>query len=137
MITDKIIKGAGTHRILAALYERDRTSRELKNIVGAINSHSRFSGEYMARLVVNGFVLETETGWSITALGRKKYESMGSPDKGSGTTKYHVPPHLSGVWQGHLYPASVRPGSMDYLKYPSLRGSHLYYADGRITKVEE
>ncbi|MDV7399524.1 hypothetical protein RZS08_49380, partial [Arthrospira platensis SPKY1] len=54
--TGSIVRNAGSHRILYALLHDERTSKELKNVVGAINSVARFDGEYMARLTKSGLV---------------------------------------------------------------------------------
>lgn len=137
MITDKIIRGAGSHRILIALIERSRTSKELRRLVGAVNSTKKFEGEYMARLEANGYVFLEGERWSITVKGTQKCASLGGPKPG-GVAGPRVPV------QSHTLPASIwdrppaaRPGSMDFLNWPSRRGSRLYYRDGRIETVED
>lgn len=136
MITDKIIRGAGSHRILLALIERSRTSKELRRLVGAVNSTKKFEGEYMARLEANGYVFAVEGRWSITVKGTQKCESLGLPKLG-GVAGPRV------LIESRTLPTSIwerapapRPGSLDFLEFPSRRGNRLYYRDGRIEIVE-
>lgn len=132
MITDKIVKGAGSHRILMALRERPRTSKELKRLVGAINSVSRFDGEYMDRLLANGYVILDGEFWDITVKGRQKCEALGDPEKvvraGSRTKEFSA-----AVIER---PPVLRPGSLDFQERPSRRGDYLYYRDGRVEKAK-
>lgn len=137
MITDKIIRGAGSHRILLALIERSRTSKELRRLVGAVNSTKKFEGEYMARLEANGYAYLADGLWSITVKGAQKCEALGGPKPG-GVAGPRVPV------QSHVLPTSIwerppaaRPGSMDFINWPSRRGDRLYYRDGRIEIVED
>lgn len=137
MITDKIIRGAGSHRILLALIERGRTSKELRRLVGAVNSTKKFEGEYMARLEANGYVFADGVSWRITVKGVQKCESLGI-ERPANVAGPRVP------IQGHAIPTSIwerppaqRPGSMDFLNWPSRRGNRLYYRDGRVVIVEK
>lgn len=131
MITEKVVKNAGSHRILHALYHRDCTSKELKNIVGAINSISKFDGEYMARLQANGYVHRFEDGWRITSKGRVKYEELG-PARGM-----YKPGDVgrTNIMKMETYKGQrttpMRAGAEDFLKYPSRVGNILHYKDGR------
>lgn len=132
MITDKIIKGAGSHRILMALRERPRTSKELKRLVGAINSVSRFDGEYMDRLLANGYVILDGESWDITVKGRQKCEALGDPEYGNRAAARTN--QFSAV---SLDPPPVRrPDAFDFERCPSRRGDYLYYRDGRIERIE-
>ena len=62
MSIGKVVRYAGSHRILYALSFGTKNSKELKLIVGAINSIARFDGEYMGRLVDNGYVRQIKGG---------------------------------------------------------------------------
>ena len=134
MITDKIIKGAGSHRILLALAERPRTSRELRKLVGAVNSTSRFDGEYMKRLEANGFVMEDNSFWMITKKGREKLETLKIEDvKNKAESRSYTffkpfTPDKNFV---------RRDGSLELSKAPSRVGPTLYYPDGRTEKVSK
>ena len=136
MITDKIIRGAGSHRILIALIERSRTSKELRRLVGAVNSTKKFEGEYMARLEANGYVFLEGERWSITVKGAQKCEALSGPRLG-GVAGPRVPVQshtlTTSIWNR---PPAPRPGSLDFLEFPSRRGNRLYYRDGRIEIVE-
>lgn len=136
MITDKIIRGAGSHRILIALMERDRTGNELRRLVGAVNSTKKFEGEYMARLEANGYVFMNGIAWSITTKGRQKCDSMGE-DKPANIAgprvRIEVTQLPTSIWDR---PPAPRPGSLDFMQCPSRRGNRLYYRDGRVETVE-
>lgn len=133
MITDKIVKGAGSHRIMIALMDRPRSSKELKKLVGAINSVSRFDGEYMERLQSNGYVFSDLGVWHITVKGKQKCEALGPlepPSRALPRTKEFT----ALVFER---PPVLRPGSMDFLQWPSRSGNRLYYRDGRVEKLED
>jgi len=137
-ITEKVVKNAGSHRILHALYYRVCTSKELKNIVGAINSISKFDGEYMARLQANAYVVRCEDGWWITDKGRRKYDELGpargmfKPGDESRITNLTTRGEYKGVEH-----RPVREGAEDFLKLPSRIGNLLHYRDGRTEKVND
>ena len=133
MITDKIVKGAGSHRILLALIERPRTSAELKRLVGAINSISRFDGEHMDRLVANGYVIKDINVWMITVRGKQKCESLGGDEIVNRATSRTNDFKMTAPQA----PLVRRNGSMDFAKFPSRVGPNLYYRDGRIEKVKD
>lgn len=135
MVTDKILKGAGSHRILLTLVEGERTSRELKKMVNAVNGTARFELEYMGRLEVNGFVMKSGMLWSITVKGRHKCEELGDikPKNIAGPRTYVGPSQEYRVEK----PPPLRPGSFDFREFPSRRGNCLYYKDGRVEIVEE
>ena len=132
MVTDKIVKGAGSHRILMALRERPRDSKELKRLVGAVNSISRFDGEYMDRLESNGYVIRDDGLWVITVKGHQKCVTLGDPEKPNRAK----PRTMTFESMALEKPVVRRPGSMDFLDYPSRRGNFLYYRDGRIERAE-
>ena len=132
MITDKIVRGAGSHRILLALLDRARSSRDLKRVVGAVNGVSRFRGDYMDRLVANGFVFEADAMWFITELGRQKCAQVGTerrPDVAGPRTAVFVAAKIE-------RPPVRRPGAEDFLNWPSRRGNTLYFRDGRKVRIE-
>lgn len=132
MITDKIIRGAGSHRILLAVAERPRTSRELRKLVGAVNSTSRFDGEYMKRLEANGFVMQENFFWLITQKGRDKLETLtivNVKDKAAARTYTFFKPYQPDTRFVR------RDGSTNLLQAPSRVGPFLYHPDGRIEKV--
>ena len=132
MITDKIVKGAGSHRILMALREKPRTSKELKRMVGAINSVSRFDGEYMERLLANGHVVLDGEFWAITVKGRHKCEALGDPERTNRASPRTNQFFAAAIGQ----PPVRRLGAFDFEQWPSRRGNLLYYRDGRIERVE-
>lgn len=135
MVTDKILKGAGPHRILLALIERERTSRELKKMVGAVNGLARFDVEYMGRLETNGYVHLVGEMWFITVKGSQKCKDLGP------TKMENVVQPRSYIASEHATapapPPAVRVGSMDFLQFPSRRGTQLFYRDGRIENLED
>lgn len=132
MITDKIVKGAGSHRILMALRERPRTSKDLKRLVGAINSISRFDGEYMDRLEANGYVFMDDGHWCLTVKGHQKCAALGDPEK-----PVRAEPRTTNFETTVIArPPLARLGSMDFMQWPSRRGNYLYYRDGRIERIE-
>lgn len=136
----KVVANAGSHRILYALSQGAQDSKELKNIVGAINSVARFEGEYMARLVNSGYIKRKgQHQWALTEAGKEKLEELG-PATGvrrkNQLTKYALlmdrPIYRP---QDELKPPQ-RPGSDQFLKYPSRIGKKLYYRDGTIKEIE-
>jgi predicted transcriptional regulator len=140
--TGKVVANAGSHRIMYALSFGPAPSKELKVIAGAINSVSRFDGEYMARLVSNGFVRRHEGDrWALTKRGHEKLQELG-PCRGL-RPRRAPPPQLQAVIDRPTYnpsdekPLPMRPGSEDFLKYPSRMGNTLYYRDGRIELIGE
>lgn len=142
MNTGKVVANAGSHRIMYALSFGPAPSRELKVIAGAINSVSRFDGEYMARLVSNGFVRRHEGDkWALTKRGHEKLEELG-PAKGL-RPRRAPSAALQAVVDRPIYdpsaeiPMPIRPGAEDFLKYPSRMGNRLYYRDGRIETIGE
>lgn len=141
MNTGKVVANAGSHRIMQALAMGPRTSKELKIVAGAINSVSRFDGEYMARLESNGFVRRHDERWALTKRGHEKLEELG-PAHGQRERKARSI-ELQAVLERPLYsPAKeiqrpMRPGSEEFLKYPSRIGNTLYYRDGRIEQLGE
>lgn len=127
MITDKIIRGAGSHRILLSLLESPKTSKELRRLVGAVNSTSRFNGEYMERLRRNGFVILDVEHWLITSAGREKLQQLGVKKQLNRT-----PPRFAFPMRP-LIPEKQpprRPGALDLMDAPSRVGPTLYYKDG-------
>lgn len=132
MITDKVVKGAGSHRILAALSERPRTSKELKKVVGAINSLRRFDDEYMARLQSNGYVTYCVNEWSITVKGMQKCSELGELER---PNRAMPKMHRFEVVMVERPPV-LRHDALDFMRCPSRRGNFLYYRDGRVEKAE-
>lgn len=140
MSIGKVVRNAGSHRILYTLSFGVKTSKELKLVVGAINSISRFDGEYMARLVASGYVRRVFKGWAITKAGEEKLAELG-PAKGINpqsksfrNTIMIAPVYVPSV---HNRPSPVRPGSEDFLKYPSRMGSRLVYRDGTVKDIKD
>lgn len=135
--TDKIIRGAGSHRILMALIERSRTSKELRRLVGAVNSTKKFEGEYMARLEANGYVVQEAEHWLITTKGAQKCESLSVPET-TGVAGPRVPIESRTALPSVLARLqSARHGSLDFMNHPSRVGSRLYYRDGRVEDAEK
>ena len=137
----KVVKNAGSHRILHALSLGDCTSKELKNVVGAINSVARFEGEYMKRLLDNGLVRRKGDRWEMTMMGQAKLKDLGSPD-GVPTgptvaTRRYTNMDTTKQWTGSNSTVVYRPGSEDFLKYPSRVGDTLIYRDGRKVKAND
>lgn len=142
MNTGKVVANAGSHRILYALSLGAHTSKELKNIVGAINSVARFDGEYMARLVSNGYVARDADYWFLTKPGREKLEDLG-PARGLRLRGSMATQRVSSFSSNETYnpanypPLPRRPGSEDFLDCPSRMGDKLYYRDGRIKNIKD
>ncbi len=132
MITDKIVKGAGSHRILMSLRERPRTSKDLKRVVGAINSVRRFDDEYMGRLLANGYVCFDGVTWLITIKGAQKCADLGDPEKPNSPVR-RLSKFQTAVAE---HPPVLRRDAMDFAQWPSRRGNLLFYRDGRVEKVE-
>jgi hypothetical protein len=137
MNNGKIVRNAGSHRILYALSLHEHTSRELKLLVGAINSVSRFDGEYMKRLIDNGHVRRTADAWTLTDAGREKVEELG-PATGVRVKRVD---RSREVMQRPLYTGKretpMRIGAEEFLKYPSRVGNTLIYRDGRKEKIND
>jgi len=139
VITGKVVANAGSHRILAALGDGPCDSRKLKDIVGAINSVARFDGEYMARLEHSSYVRRKGDLWYLTEAGHEKLESLG-PVRRPGKTSVAASRTTVGVGilDPKMYQQSwTRPGSEDFLKFPSRMGNKLYYRDGRVETILE
>jgi len=138
MSTGSIVKNAGSHRVLCALSKKPLKSKDLKNIVGAINGVARFEGEYMLRLMLNGFVEKADDEhWRLTYLGRVKVRELGPA--GDAPSK----PSREGMgWKDRpdydpksdLY-TYVRRGSDDAMKLPSRIGNRLFYRDGTVKEI--
>lgn len=137
MSIGKVVRNAGSHRILHALSFGAKSSKELKNIVGAINSVSRFDGEYMMRLVSSGYVRRADAGWLLTRRGSQKLEELGPAtgmrDKNTRNTNLMNQP-IYDPNKEHLTP--LRPGALDFLKYPSRMGNRLHYRDGTVKEIK-
>jgi hypothetical protein len=137
MNNGKIVRNAGSHRILYALSLAEHTSRELKIMVGAINSISRFDGEYMKRLIDNGHVRRTSIGWALTDAGREKVEELG-PATGVRPKRTDK---VRAVMERPIYTGRretpMRIGAEEFLKYPSRVGNTLMYRDGRKEKKDD
>lgn len=142
MNTGKVVANAGSHRILYALSLGAHTSKELKNIVGAINSVARFDGEYMARLISNGYVARDADRWFLTKPGRDKLEQLG-PARGIRLRGSMATHRLASFGSAEIYDPSTypttprRPGAEDFLEFPSRMGNTLYYRDGRIENIKD
>lgn len=137
MSTGTVVKNAGSHRILYALSAKRCNSRELKLIVGAINSVLRFENEYMMRLVNNGLVEKTGYSWSLTPLGQQRLAELGPVSEAAagaaprtnswkGTENYNPKADLL---------TTVRTGAEDALKLPSRIGNRLFYRDGTVKEI--
>jgi hypothetical protein len=141
MSTGVVVRNAGSHRILEALCARERSSKELKNIAGAINSILRFEGEYMNRLVNNGLVEQVGAGWwRITPDGLQKLTELGPSTVDSSSLNVAGPRENSWKEQPPYEPKAelytyVRRGSEDALRLPSRIGNKLHYRDGRVEEI--
>jgi hypothetical protein len=113
-------------------------SKDLKNIVGAINGVARFEGEYMMRMMLNGFVEKAdEEHWRLTRQGKEKLKTLGPAAK----------PQAKALRAGEGWkdrpdydPKSdlynyVRKGSDDAMKLPSRIGDRLFYRDGTVKEI--
>lgn len=137
MNTGKIVRNAGSHRILYALSSGVKTGKELKQAVGSINGVARFEGEYMARLVHGGYVQRARDGWVITKAGGQKLADLGSVS-GIPKIKMHDEPMRRPNYepsQEHKTP--MRPGSEEFLQCPSRMGDKLYYRDGTVKEIND
>lgn len=137
MSIGKVVRNAGSHRILYALSFGVKTSKELKLVVGAINSISRFDGEYMSRLVGSGYVRKVFKGWAITSAGQDKLEELGpvhglNPESRSFKDTIMKAP----TYNPNTRPSPLRPGSEDFLKYPSRVGKWLHFRDGTVKEIK-
>jgi hypothetical protein len=138
--TGKVVANAGSHRIMYALANGPMHSKELKVIAGAINSVSRFDGEYMARLESNGFVKRHGDQWALTKRGHEKLEELG-PARGMRLKRQYAyqavleRPNFDP--EAHIEHTIKRPGSMDFLECPTRIGNTLYYRDGRRVTIGE
>jgi len=138
MSIGKIVRNAGSHRILYALSFGVKSSKELKLVVGAINSISRFDGEYMARLVASGFVRQVYHGWSLTKRGQQKLEELGPVhglNPNSRSFRSTVMTAQTYDPERHNPRTPLRPGSEDFLACPSRMGDALIYRDGRTERT--
>lgn len=140
MSNGKVVRNAGSHRILYALSIGNCTSKDLKNVVGAINSVARFEGEYMKRLLDNGYVKSAGSFWKLTELGQQKLDELGPAGEKRMTPSTATPRTLPERAR-EPYVATrgtpMRPGSEEFLSMPSRIGNTLYYRDGRKETVNE
>jgi len=139
MSIGKVVRNAGSHRILYALSFGVKSSKELKLIVGAINSISRFDGEYMSRLVASGYARKVSKGWALTKRGQEKLEELGpahgiNPQSKTFKNSLMLLPTYSP--EKHNKNRPQRPGSEDFLQFPSRVGNRLYYRDGRVERIK-
>lgn len=138
MNTGKIVRNAGSHRILHALSFGMKSGRELKQVVGSINSVARFEGEYMARLMAGGYVRKVLKGWTITRRGEEMLVDLGEL---SGMPRKK--PNEATVMNGTTYipdehnRTPLRPGAEDFLKWPSRMGKRLFYRDGTVKEIDD
>lgn len=129
----KVVRNAGSHRIIYALSFGVKTSRELKLVVGAINSISRFDGEYMSRLVNAGYVRKVFKGWALTKAGEEKLAELGPvPGLNPMSHSYRDSVMTAPNYSPTDYQSPARPGSEDFLELPSRMGNKLYYRDGTV-----
>lgn len=138
MSQGNVVRNAGSHRILYALSFGVKESKELKLVVGAINSIARFEGEYLHRLVGSGYVRKVFRGWALTERGKTKLDELG-PVAGlkPKSKSFKKTPMLHSVYDPTTERRSpVRDGSEDFLNCPSRMGNRLYYRDGRVEEVE-
>lgn len=138
MNTGKIVRNAGSHRILYTLAFGMRSGKELKVVVGSINSIARFEGEYMARLMSGGYVRKVLQGWTITRRGHEMLEELGPisgvPRKKQAEITMMNRPNYDPA-KTHTTP--MRPGSQDFLKWPSRMANKLIYRDGTVKEIED
>lgn len=130
--TEKVVKNAGSHRILHALSVRDCNSKDLKRIVGAINSIKKFDGEYMTRLVLRQYVEKVDGDkWRITPRGLAKFDELGLAEGMPGMKAGRESSWKErGLYVGKRE-TPMRIGAEDFLALPSRVGDFLYYRDGR------
>lgn len=138
MNTGKVLRFAGSHRILYALSAGPKSSKELKVVAGAIYSIAKFDAEYMMRLFDYGYVLRNVTQWALTSKGRAKLDELGivpgmSLVKVKHQTVYERPEYKPSNYKR----PPVRPGSEDFLTWPSRIGNRLFYRDGTVRTIEE
>lgn len=135
--TEKVVKNAGSHRILHALSVRDCYSKDLKRIVGAINSVRKFDGEYMARLVLRQYVEKvSDDRWRITPKGLAKLDELGFAEGMPGMKAGRESSWKErGLYEGKRV-TPMRLGAEDFLKLPSRVGNFLYYRDGRKELID-
>jgi len=136
MNVGNVVKNAGSHRILFSLSFGPRSSSELKKTVGAINSIARFDGEYMHRLVENGYVLKHQKNlWVLTAKGTLKIRELGSIEGMIPRVTKNLPLFTNRPYVAtELTTPSMRPGSNTHKEWPSRMGKSLHYMDGTIVK---
>lgn len=138
MNTGKVLKNAGSHRILYALSVGPRTSKELKVVAGAIYSIAKFDAEYMARLADWGYIQRHGGGWILKPMGERKLDELG-PASGM---RLHVDKRMRVLDRPTYTPPQDlanyrRPGAEDFLRCPSRIGNKLYYRDGTVKTMEE
>ena len=96
----------------------------------------------MARLVSNGYVRKVSDKWALTQRGSDKLEQLG-PAKGTRLRSSLKGQKMEALLDRPVYdphadiPPPVRPGSEDFLKYPSRIANTLYYRDGRVEFIGE
>ncbi len=139
MNTGKILRNAGSHRILYALSFAPKTSKELKLVAGAIYSIAKFDAEYMDRMRESGYVRQTLSTWSLTKRGAEKLEELGAvtgmnPNRGKTSPLIDRPAYIPAI---HNPSRPARPGSEEFLSYPSRVGNRLFYRDGTVAFIEE
>lgn len=139
MNTGKILRNAGSHRILYALSFAPKTSKELKLVAGAIYSIAKFDAEYMERMRESGYVRLTLSTWSLTKRGAEKLEELGAvsgmnPNRGRVPSLVDRPKYEPSI---HNPTRPRRPGSEEFLSCPSRVGNRLFYRDGTVAFIKE
>lgn len=136
MNVGNVVKNAGSHRILYSLSFGPRSSTELKKAVGAINSIARFDGEYMHRLVENGYAIKHEKNlWVLTAKGSLKIRELGPIEGMIPRATKSLPFFTDRPYVAtELTTPSLRPGANTHKNWPSRMGKALYYMNGTVIK---
>jgi DNA-binding MarR family transcriptional regulator len=116
------------HKILASLNKRGAsTLGEIQDALGySVSEGLRRSigAVHLPGLEAKGFILQDDAkSYHLTAKGRAAVETLAArlPTPNSGVVKANLVSKLGGTYDGaELKREAKRPGSMDFLKYPSL-----------------
>jgi len=127
----RINKNGGTHRILHALTITPCTTTELKSVVGAVNSLKKFHGDYLAKLVAESLIADTNGVWTITEAGRARLAEIGIVTGMSHFKNRKQNPFFFLTERDYtasdIIKAPRRPGSETYLGYASRINNQLVY----------
>lgn len=120
------------HKALQLLNLAPRSLTEIKRLIGYKKSIEQFQDSVMNVLSNAGMIRRKDSQFFITPNGEAEIKRLGVvADKTPSVKTPHRIANGNSTAGLKLTHAPVRPGADDHMKYPSRRGDHLFYRDGR------